>query len=167
MIPIGSRTALTVPLGPFELARPPVVRYPWLEHGAYALGRVDDPRAAALVRHVPADDPRREVVDAWLLVLGPGDYVLAHHDPLPPVAGEDLPLELMADLSPRAVPGADVHYRRRGAVFFAVPSAPGTLSIVERGSAITANHVYVSRRWPAAEVVRLIVRTRTPRATSK
>jgi hypothetical protein len=106
------------------------------------------------------DRSRRELACARVVVLGPGDYILAHHDPMPAVDGD--PLELVLDLSPAPTPGAELYYRRRGSAFLAVPSAPGTLSVVERGPTVTANHAYVSRRHPDARVVRLLARTKTP-----
>jgi hypothetical protein len=60
------------------------------------------------------------------------------------------------------VPGADVDYRRRGQAFFRAPSAPGSLSVVERGPTVTCNHTYVSKLHAAADVVRLIVLLREP-----
>ena len=50
-----------------------------------------------------------------------------------------------------------VHYRRRGQVFFRVPSAPRALALIERGPTVTCNHTYVSRLHPTADVIRLIV----------
>ena len=56
-----------------------------------------------------------------------------------------------------AVPGAEVHYRRRGQVFFRAPCAPGSLAIVERGPTVSCNHTYVSKRHADASVVRLVL----------
>lgn len=93
---------------------------------------------------------------AWrshrLMRLDPGDYILSNHDPMV----SDRPVELILDLSASAVDGAEVHYRHRGQVFFVVPSAPGSLAIVERGPTVTSNHTYVSMRQPAS-VLRLSV----------
>jgi hypothetical protein len=66
-------------------------------------------------------------------------------------------VELMLDVSAAAVPGAEVHYRRGGQVYFRAPSAPGAASIVERGPAVACHHTYVSKRHPGAEVVRLVL----------
>lgn len=163
MIPIGSRTATLVAGVSLPLAMPPLERYPWIDRGAYSFGDVIDLAALApLVAHIDPGDPRRELVCARVLVLEAGDYILAHHDPLPAIAGEgDAPLELVLDLSAEPTPGADLYYRRRGSAFFAVPAVPRTLAIVERGPTVTANHGYVSRRYPGARVVRLMARTRT------
>jgi hypothetical protein len=81
------------------------------------------------------------VVDARVLRLSPGDYLLAHHDRV----HEGNPIELVLDLSEIPVVGAEIHYRRRGAVFFRVPSAPRSMAIVERGPTVTCNHTYVSK----------------------
>ena len=133
---------------------PPLERYPWIDRGAYAWGDVTNLAALApLAGYV--DSP---FACARVLVLGPGDYILAHHDPMPAIDG--LAQELVLDLSPAPVPGAELYYRRRGAAVLAVPVVPGTLAVVERGPTITANHTYVSRRYPDARVVRLVARTK-------
>ena len=85
--------------------------------------------------------------------MRPGDYLLGHHDRV----HDDHPLELILDLSPVAVPGAEVHYRRRGQLFFRAPSAPRSLALVERGPTVTRHHTYVSQRHAAASVLRLVV----------
>src|SRR5215470_16212249 len=87
---------------------------------------------------------RCSIAAARLLRLVPGDYLLAHHHRV----HEDLPIELIADLSPAPVAGAEVHYRRRGQVFFRVPCTPRAVSIVERGPTVTCNHTYVSKLSP-------------------
>ena len=96
------------------------------------------------------------VSEAHAIRLGPGDYVLAHHDRI----DEDVPVELVLDVSRTSVPGAEVHYRQRGQVYFRFASRPGALSVVERGPTVTCNHTYVSKRHVEASVVRLIVRLR-------
>ncbi len=83
----------------------------------------------------------------------PGDYRLVRDDRV----HEDRPVEVIVDLSREAVPGAEVHYRHRGQVFFVVPSRPGVLSLVERGPTVLANHTYVSKRHRDARVVRLLL----------
>ncbi|MBX3206221.1 MAG: hypothetical protein KF764_14210 [Labilithrix sp.] len=93
------------------------------------------------------------LVEARVLRLHPGDYLLVRHDRV----HDDRPIELVLDLSPAIVAGAEVHYRHRGQVFFTVPSAPGSLAIVERGPTVMCNHTYVSRRLAGASVVRLMV----------
>lgn len=82
----------------------------------------------------------------------PGDYALTRADHV----HEDRPVEVVLDVSRAHVPGAEVHYRHRGQVFFVVPSAPGTLAVVERGPTVLANHTYVSKRIADAEVLRVI-----------
>jgi len=94
-----------------------------------------------------------EVVEARALRLGPGDYLLLRHDRV----HEARPVELVLDLSPASVPGAEVHYRHRGQVFFTFASAPGALALVERGPTVMCNHTYVSKRHVNASVVRLVV----------
>ena len=65
------------------------------------------------------------------------------------------PIELVLDLSEATVPGAEVHWRHRGQVYFAMPSAPGSLAIAQRGPTVMSNYVYVSKRH-ASCVVRLV-----------
>ena len=158
MIPIGSRTATLIEGVALRVELPQLQRFGWIDRGSYEWGDVTDlaPLAPLVARIDPAD-PRRELAGARVVVLGPGDYILAHHDPMPE-AGES-PLELVLDLSPAPVAGAELYFRRRGAAFLAVPATPGTLAIVERGPTVTANHTYVSKRYPQARVVRLIART--------
>lgn len=156
---IGARTAVLVPdavdparaRGGYSWAR-----YALLDRGSYDYARdADEPELAALAeREVERVTGRPlRVVESRALRLGAGDYILARHDRV----YEDFPVEAMFDLSPAAVPGAEVHYRRRGQVFFQVPSRPGALSIVERGPTVTCNHTYVSKRHLDASVVRLVL----------
>ncbi|MDX2086813.1 MAG: hypothetical protein SFX73_03130 [Kofleriaceae bacterium] len=129
-------------------------RYALVDRGSYEHAPCDD--TALLDRLVTLVSQRTgralTVAEARLVRLAPGDYLLAHHDRV----HDDLPLELVLDLSPATTPGAEVHYRRRGQVYFRVPSAPGTLSLVERGPTVTCNHTYVSKLHVGASVVRLI-----------
>jgi hypothetical protein len=105
-------------------------------------------RAAAATGRTPAR------VAARLLELVAGDYLLAHHD-RPHVAPS---LELILDLSPAAVPGAEVHYRRGGRGFWVMPSLPGGLSIVECAPGVTCHHTYVSKLHTSARVLRMVIR---------
>ena len=114
-------------------------RYALLDRGSYDF--IDDVE-------VPSRFGARE---ARALRFVPGDYSFAHHDRI----YDDLPHELVLDLSP-APCNADIHYRRRGAVFFRVPCVPRSLSIVERGPAVTRNFVYLSKLQPA-EVIRIVM----------
>lgn len=91
--------------------------------------------------------------EARVLRLGPGDYLLAHHDR----SRDPGHVELMLDLSPATVPGAAVHYRRDGNVTFVVPSQPCALSIMGRDPSVTCNHTYVSRLHADASIVRLVL----------
>jgi len=158
----GSRTAVIVPdaIGAAEAdalrARlTGFERYRLLDRGSYEyLDDVDEPalfaRLAALASRLCGRP--LAITGARALRLVPGDYILAHHDRL----HDDLPVELVLDLSPAPVP-ADLHYRRRGHVFFRVPCEPRTLAVVERGPTVTRNHVYVSKRCADAHVVRLVM----------
>lgn len=163
----GARTATVVPdvIDPAEaaaararLARD-LTRYALLDRGSYEHAPAADPPLFARLARLASDVTGRTlaVAEARVLRLAPGDYILAHHDRVH--AG--LPIELVLDLSPMRLPGADIHYRRRGQVFFEVPSAPGAASIVERGPTVTCNHRYVSQLHAAA-VVRLVLLLRGP-----
>jgi hypothetical protein len=99
--------------------------------------------------------PDLAIARARVLRFVPGDYLLAHHDAIPDAGSR--PVEAVLDLSPVPRPGAELHYRRRGAVFFRVPVVPGSAAIVERGPTITCNHGYVSKAHAHAEVVRLVL----------
>ncbi len=134
-------------------------RYALLDRGSYEIALDPDEPAvldalAGVARQVTGRALAR--VDARALRLGPGDYLLAHHD-----RSHDEPLvELTLDLSPASVPGADLHYRRHGKPVLQVGSRPGALSVVERGPEATCHHAYISKRHRSAEVVRLVVRLR-------
>lgn len=131
-------------------------RYAQIDRGSYeVIERPDQPAliATLIARAERATGRSLVLAESRVLRLGPGDYLLAHHDRV----YDGHPLELVADLSPAAVPGAEVHYRRRGQVYFRVPSAPRSLAIVERGPTVSSNHTYVSKRFPDASVVRLVV----------
>ena len=94
-----------------------------------------------------------EPMGARALRLGPGDYLLAHHDRV----DVEQTVEVIVDLSATAVPDADVCYRRRGQVFFRLPSAPGRMSLVERGPGVACHHTYVSQRHLDASIVRVVI----------
>lgn len=161
----GSRTALIVPdvVGPgvaaevrTRLERASYTRYALVDRGSYDV--LADPRepelfAAVLAIAVQATGRSLVLAEARALRLLPGDYLLAHHDRI----HADHPVELVLDLSPAAVPGAEVHYRRRGQVYFRVPCAPGSLAIIERGPTVSCNHTYLSKRHAGASVVRLMI----------
>jgi hypothetical protein len=161
----GGRTAVVVDevVGPSpaaqaraRLERAGYRRYALLDRGSYEVRA--DPQEPALfgaLIEIAARTTGRSLAlaEARALRLGPGDYLLAHHDRI----HDDHPVELVLDLSPSRVPGAEVHYRRRGQVYFRAPCAPGSLAIVERGPTVSCNHTYVSKRYPAASVVRLVM----------
>lgn len=131
-------------------------RYALLDRGSYlVLAEPQEPELLAALTTVASEITGRSLAVAASRVvrLGPGDYLLAHHDQL----HDDHPVELILDLSPASVAGAEVHYRRRGQVYFRVPSTPGSCSIVERGPTVMCNHTYVSKLHTDADVVRLVV----------
>lgn len=128
-------------------------RYALVDRGSYEVADVPAPRVALVERLASARIGRPlRAESARALRLRAGDYLLARHDHV----HEGLPFEATLDVSAAPAP-AEVHYRRRGQVFFRVPSLPGALAIVERGPTVTCNHTYVTRRQPRAEVVRLVV----------
>ncbi len=154
---LGSRTATITPNAISaaivaelreRLARIGYRRYALLDRGSYEY--LDDALDAGRARALFGD----AIGPVRALRLGPGDYLLAHHDHL----HDHRQVELVLDVSAAAVPGAEVHYRRRGQLFHRAPSQPGALSTVERDGAVTCHHTYVSRRYPAAEIVRLVAR---------
>jgi hypothetical protein len=130
-------------------------RYALLDRGSYdVLANPDEPELLAqLVREAERmADRRLAITESRVLRLGPGDYLLAHHDRI----HDDNPVEVTLDLSPAPVEGAEVHYRRRGQVYFRFECTPGALAIVERGVTVTCNHTYVSKLHAGASVVRLV-----------
>jgi hypothetical protein len=134
-------------------------RYALLDRGSYdVLASPDEPAVFAALTGIARQVTGRSLglAEARVLRLRAGDYLLAHHDRL----HDDPLVELMLDLSPAGVPGAEVHYRQRGKVFFRFASHPGAVSIVERGPAMACNHTYVSKRLAGASVVRLVARLR-------
>lgn len=161
----GARTALIIPdvVGPGvaaevreRLARAGYRRHALLDRGSYDV--LTDPRepelfAAVLAVAAQATGRSLALAEARALRLLPGDYLLAHHDRI----HADHPVELVLDLSHAAVPDAEVHYRRRGQVYFRVPCAPGSLAIIERGPTVSCNHTYVSKGHVGASVVRLLI----------
>ena len=125
-------------------------RYRLLDRGSYDF--IDFADAALFERFSRFG----RITSARAVRLVPGDYILAHHDEL----HDDLPLELTLDLSPAPVP-AEIHYRRRGSVFFRVPCSPRALAVVERGPTVTRNHTYVSKRHAGAVVIRIVMLARS------
>lgn len=128
-------------------------RYALLDRGSYeVLASPAEAELAEVLAGIATEVTGRtlRIVETRVLRLGPGDYVLVRHDRV----YENRPVELVLDLSPAAAPGAEVHWRHRGQVFFTMPSAPGTLAVVERGPTVMSNHTYVSRRNADASIVR-------------
>ncbi|HEY5950710.1 MAG TPA: hypothetical protein VIV40_34700 [Kofleriaceae bacterium] len=131
-------------------------RYTLVDRGSYDVQvDADEPELFALMIGAAQRATGRSLVvsESRVIRLVAGDYLLAHHDRI----YDDNPVEVTLDLSPVAVPDAEVHYRRRGQVFFRFECTPGALAIVERGATITCNHTYVSKLHRYAAVVRLIV----------
>jgi hypothetical protein len=129
-------------------------RYALFDRGSY--GAAEDPaepELLAAVTRLVAQATGRAVTLARsrVLRLEPGDYVLARHDP----PRTERAIEAVLDLSPASVPGAEVHYRQHGQVFFRIPTVPGSLAIVPTNPTVSCNHTYVSKLHTAA-VTRLI-----------
>ena len=156
----GSRTAEIVPdaitatLAAELRGRFSYERYGLVDRGSYELCRLDEPALFGKLAEIVLKRTGRilAVVDAIALRMSAGDYVLAHHDRVL----EGNPIEIVLDVSAEVTPDAEVHYRRRGSVYFRVPSQPRAMAIVERGPTVTCNHTYVSKRHAGASVVRLI-----------
>ncbi len=137
-------------------------RFALLDRGSYEVADgVVEPELFAVLAAIASQATGRTlaVTEARALRLRAGDYILAHHDRF----YDDRPIEAVLDLSPTAVPRAELHYRRRGQVFWRVPSAPYSLAMVDRTPVVTCNHVYISRSVPTADVIRLVA---TLRATT-
>ena len=66
-------------------------------------------------------------------------------------------VDVVLDLSPAHVAGAEVRYQRRGATFLRFPSEPGAAAIVERDPTTRCHHTYVSKILTDAIVVRIVV----------
>ena len=131
-------------------------RYTLLDRGSYEY--IDNVACPALFAKLAAYGT---ITSARALRLSPGDYILAHHDEL----HDDLPLELVLDLSPAPMP-AEIHYRRRGSVFLRVPCVPLSLAVGERAPTVSRNPTYASKLH-AGVIVRLVMLARaTTRAAS-
>lgn len=137
-------------------------RYALVDRGSYDVVRaLDEPELFDVLAGIAGEVTGRElrVAEARALRLSPGDYLLTRHDRV----HEGRPVEAVLDLSAAAVPRADVHYRHRGQVFFAVAATPGLLSLVERGPTVMSNHAYVTKLWKGPPVVRAVVLLRDAR----
>ncbi len=174
----GARAAIVVPdvIGAAgaadvraRLERGGFRRYALVDRGSYAwTDDVDEPALVAELATIAgevtgvAPDVAPDVGSVVAIRLGPGDYVLAHHDPCARAraGAADRLVELVLDVSATATAGAEVHYRRHGQLFHRVPSQPGALSVVERDAGITSHHTYVTKRNTTAGVTRLVVRLR-------
>ena len=139
-----------------RLERTGYARYAFFDRGSYDVCAAPaEPALFGALAALAMTETGRELhmAGARALRLRAGDYLLAHHDTL----RTGNPVEVMLDLSMRCVPGADVHYRRRGQVYFQCGATPGAAAIVERGPSVSCNHTYVSKQYPDAEIVRLVV----------
>ncbi len=135
-------------------------RYALLDRGSYdELAPADVPALAGALAALASRITGRSlaIVDVRALRLAPGDYLLAHHDRV--TAERDV--ELVLDVSRARVPDSEVHYRRHGQVFLQLPSAPGSLAVVERGPEVTCNHTYVSK-LQAQVILRVVLLLREP-----
>lgn len=131
-------------------------RYALVDRGSYDELRDPgelEPIAALIAVATEITERTLLLAESRVLRLGPGDYLLAHHDRV----HDEHHVELILDLSPAPVPNAAVHYRRRGDVYFEVPSRPCALSVVAREPSVTCNHTYVSKLHTGACVVRLVL----------
>lgn len=160
-----------------RIARGALFRFPHLDRGSYEwtdaiaepalLARLQSEASEVTGRALKLLRPPTGILR--VLRLSAGDYLLAHHD----LESEDGTVELMLDLSPpgqppEALENAGVVYTRRarapgfgshaGQPFFHVPAQAGALSIVERDPSVRCHHGYLSKRFPAAQVVRLVMR---------
>lgn len=123
-------------------------RYALLDRGSY--DHIDAPDISDLLALLSALG-KGIVESARVVRLQPGDYLLTRHDRV----YAERPTELVLDLSAAPVAEAEIHWRHRGQVFFAMPSQPGAAAVVERAPTVMCNHTYVSKRQSGA-VVRLI-----------
>lgn len=160
-----ARTAVVIPdaigSGPAarlreRFERAGYTRYALVDRGSY--DEIREPGeletcAALIAIASEATERTLELAEARVLRLGPGDYLLAHHDRI----HDEHHVELMLDLSPAVVPDAAVHYRRHGNVTFQVPSRPCALSIVARETSVTCNHTYISKLHTGRPVIRLVL----------
>ena len=129
-------------------------RWSLLDRGSYEyVDSPDEPDLLARLVVLARETTGRDLVveHARAVRMVPGDYVFVRHDRV----YDDRPIEVVVDLSPKPVAGAEVHYRHRGQVFFVFPSQPGAAAVVERGPTVMRNSTYVSKRLAGAEVVRL------------
>ncbi|MBL9014041.1 MAG: hypothetical protein JNL83_07685 [Myxococcales bacterium] len=148
-----SRIATIIPDAPAQMPAVTLRRYALLDRGSYLHADDVPPPAGALALAQTTTDRALRIASTRLLVFEPGDYLLAHHDPL----HGDHRVELIYDLSPAPAP-SQVRYRRgRGAVFFVFPCTPGAACVVERDPTTQSYHTYVSRLHAGASIVRLVI----------
>lgn len=133
---------------------PAWTRWSLLDRGSYEyVDAPDEPELLASIVALARETTGRDVVleHTRAVRMMPGDYVFVRHDRV----YDDRPVEVVVDLSPAPVEGAEVHYRHRGQVFFVFPSRPGAAAVIERGPTVMRNSTYVSKRFADAEVIRL------------
>jgi len=148
-----SRIATIIPDAPAIHPAVALRRYALLDKGSYRYAADISAPAGALALAQTTTSRALRIASTRLLHLEPGDYLLAHHDPL----HADHRVDLIYDLSPSPAP-CEVRYRRgRGAVFFVFPCTPGAACIVERDPTTQSYHTYVSKLHAGASIVRLVV----------
>lgn len=142
---------MIVPEAPRVALPEAFARYTLVDRGSYEYAAAEVPEALVAIACDVTERALR-VISARVLRLGPGDYVLAHHD----AVHADHRVEVIVDLSAAPV-AAEVRYQRRGATFFRFPSRPGAAAIVERDPTTRCHHTYVSKLHAGTPVVRLVV----------
>ncbi len=152
---LATRSAVLVPSNITKQFAFAYTRYAELDQASYEYAEVSprDLVKAVTDRIFEVTGERRTFVSGRVVRLLPGDYIVARHD----VGSEQRVLECVVDLSPAAVPNAEVHYRQHGQVFFRMPCEPGTIAMMPRGPTVSCNHTYVSKLC-TGEVVRWIAR---------
>jgi hypothetical protein len=142
-----------------ELQRNEYQTYRLLDRGCFDYQDLDTngscgPICTKLAAYVSSNSNRQlRIVTARAIRLRAGHYTLANLD----AYHDDLPLQLTVDCSEHAVTNAHLFYRRRGGVFFFLPSQPRSAAIVERGPSVNCHHSYISKRFPNAEIIRLVL----------
>jgi hypothetical protein len=129
------------------------VRYALVDRGSYESADATAERELlATLRELAAATTGRTLLlaTARAIRLGPGDYVLAHHDP---IVERGVTVVLDASAAPLAT--GELHVRQGGRVLFRMPVVPGSAAIVPRTPSVTCTHGYVTRRAPGS-IVRVV-----------
>jgi hypothetical protein len=139
---------------------PRYTRYALFDRGSYEVAvDLEEPEWLARIAAIATELTARTLAPIGMraIRLCAGDYLLARHDTI----HDDGRVEATLDISAAATPDAGMYYRRHGNVYAHVPSAPGSLAVVERDAAITCSHNYVSKLHVHAEITRVIVQFRS------